>query len=413
MKGDYLIHAAPWIIPVDGPPVREGGVVFCGQEIVAVGTKNELTARFPGTRVEDHQQAALTPPLINAHIHLELSHLSELALQSSPATFTGWILSLIGLRDVRGAVGPHVEQAAQDVALSQYTSGVSALGDIGNTDIGTKMAAAFPGTLIAFKEYLGFHVDRLATILGRLEQENPQTRCSGHAVYSTHLNLLKALHDRAKERGHVLPIHVAEPEAEVAMIREGQGEMVEFLEERGFWDPAFLDAAGSASGTVDLLHRTDLLDEHTLCIHCVHVDDTEIELLAVSGAKVCLCPGSNRFLDVGIAPVDKFLQAGILPALGTDSRASNPELSLWREMQLLAEDHPGLDHGSIFAMATKGGAQALGIGDQAGTLATGRKAELLKVELPEDTRNEKDVMRYLVTTGSAIQPVRIEDTRSG
>jgi cytosine/adenosine deaminase-related metal-dependent hydrolase len=134
------------------------------------------------------------------------------------------------------------------------------------------------------------------------------------------------------------------------------------------------------------------------------VSDKEIELLQKTGSRVCLCPGSNRYLGVGRAPVTKYLQAGIIPGLGTDSLASNPELSIWREMRILAEDHPGIDVSDILTMATLGGAMALGLEQQAGTLAPGRVAEFLAVPLPDTVGSGTDVQDYLVRTGAGIHP---------
>jgi cytosine/adenosine deaminase-related metal-dependent hydrolase len=106
--------------------------------------------------------------------------------------------------------------------------------------------------------------------------------------------------------------------------------------------------------------------------------------------------------------VRKYLENGVLPALGTDSLASNPELSLWREMQVLAEEHEGVDAAAIFAMATRGGAEALGLGDRLGTLESGKDADLLAVPIPGYVSTASQIYDYLVTTGRALQPVRLE-----
>lgn len=353
---------------------------------------------------------AITPPLVNAHIHLELSHLAELGQGTPPASFTGWILDLITLRDRLGAVGEDVSKAAAQVLDAQYASGVSVVADIGNTAIGNGLQSSFGGTLLAYREYLGFSDEFLAANLARLDAETASTLCAAHAVYSTHRDLLRHLKQRAERQGAVLPIHVAETVAEIEMITHGSGEIVDFLVQRGFWEEGFLqEIATVEGGVVTYLARLDLLNERTLCVHGVHVSKEETALLAAAGAKVCLCPGSNRFLGVGRAPVQHYLDAGILPALGTDSLASNPELSIWREMQLLQRDHPFLDPQDIFAMATRGGAEALGVDRLTGTLAEGRKAELLAVPLPGEMKDAAAVYRHLVGMGSRINPTRIDE----
>jgi len=132
-------------------------------------------------------------------------------------------------------------------------------------------------------------------------------------------------------------------------------------------------------------------------------DALDINILAKNKARVCLCPGSNRFLGVGKAPVKQFLDHGILPALGTDSRASNKTLNMWREMRLLREDHPGLEPKSVFAMATRGGAEAWGITTDTGSLEPGKQAQLLAVNMNDKILSPAGVFEYLTTAGEYSQ----------
>ncbi|PID72343.1 MAG: amidohydrolase [Desulfobulbus propionicus] len=401
------IHTGEWVVPVAEPPIKNGGVALFQDGIAAVGSRKTLLQAFPEAQCVAHHGAVLTPPLVNAHIHLELSSLKELGQGASPSHFTQWILALVSLRAKRGAMGKEVSNAALKQLKKQYNDGVSAILDIGNTPVVAELTQEFQGFLFPCKEYLGFAGDHLENNVSRLDAEEQNILCTGHALYSTHKVLLMALKNRCKQQDAVFSIHVAETKAEVEMVQQGTGEMVAFLCDRGFWDERFLPEVG-ASGAVAYLDKLGLLDEQTLCVHCVHLSDGEIELIARKKAHICLCPGSNRFLDVGRAPVQKMVNAGILPALGTDSLASNPEISLWREMQLLAEEHPGVLPETIFSMATLGGAQALGIAATLGTLSRGKLPEMLSIQLPGPMASAEDVMEYLVTTGSAIQPVRIK-----
>ena len=413
MNKPVHIHTAPWVVPVDQPPIVGGGVVLHNNRIVAVNTAAHLVAAYPDAVCVDHPQAVLTPPLVNAHIHLELSHLKQLGQGEGPDQFTSWILSLLALRDKLGAIGAEVTSAARKILEQQYAEGVSVIADIGNTSVGQELVPCFAGNLLAYKEYLGFSNERLDDNLARLAAESSATLCAAHAIYSTHKQLLQQLKKRACQTKAVLPIHVAETVAEIQMMRQGNGEMVDFLERRGFWEKDFLKEVDACKGgTITYLSQIGLLDERTLCVHAVHATDEEVNILANSGAKVCLCPGSNTFLRVGKAPVKRYLEAGILPALGTDSLASNPEVSIWREMQLLYQDYPELDDADIFAMATKGGAESLAIAGQTGTLTAGKNADVLAVPLPGGMVNAADVLRYLVSTGSGVKPARILSTES-
>ena len=149
MDADSIhIHSAAWVVPVDGAPIRNGAVAVAGGMLMAVGETARLCRQYPRATVNDHGRAALTPALINAHIHLELSHLAALAATALDTTFTGWITRLVQLRDHLGASGEIAEQAAGRVAEHQYRTGVSVLADIGNTAIGRSLAASYPGSLL-------------------------------------------------------------------------------------------------------------------------------------------------------------------------------------------------------------------------------------------------------------------------
>ncbi|MCL2790350.1 MAG: amidohydrolase family protein [Desulfobulbus sp.] len=399
------IHNASWIVPVSSAPIENGGVAVADGTLLAVGETAQLYRQFPKAMVTDHGQAALTPALINVHTHLELSHLAALAEFPLDATFTGWISRLLEMRDRLGATGELAEQAARFAAEHQYRTGVSALADIGNTAINRSLAAIFPGRLLPFTEYLGLAERTLAKNEQRLARENDATLCAGHAPYSTHPSLLRRLKERARTLGHIFPIHTAEPASEGEMIREGRGEMVEFIRQRGFWDNSFVPRG--TGGTIHYFRDLDLLDNQTLCIHAIHVTGEEIRIMAGEGVKLCLCPGSNQFLRTGTPPVRAYLDHGMLPALGTDSLASNPRLSLWREMRLLAEAHPEVMAAEIFRMATLGGAEALGMERCLGTLEAGKEADLLVVPLPADATNEEQVYRLLTNKDEQVEPNRI------
>ena len=399
------IHSAAWVVPVSSAAIENGGVAVRGKTLLAVGATAWLRQQYPEAKVTDHRQAALTPALVNAHTHLELSHLAALAAAPLDTTFTGWISRLLELRDRLGPTGEQAELAARKTAAQQYRSGASVLADIGNTAINRALAASFPGRLLPFREYLGLAERTLAKNEQRLDREESAALCSGHAPYSTHPRLLRRLKERARALGQIFPIHTAEPAAEGEMIREGRGEMVEFIRQRGFWDNTFIPRG--SGGTIHYFRDLGLLDSKTLCIHAIHVSPEEIRIMAGEGVKVCLCPGSNQFLRTGTPPVRAYLDHGILPALGTDSLASNPQLSLWREMRLLAQTHPEVGAAEIFRMATLGGAEALGLERCLGSLAAGKEADLLVVPLPGPVANEEQVYRLLTEQGDAVEPDRI------
>lgn len=404
------LHRAPWIFPISGPALPDGAVATLGDRIKDAGPFPELEKKYPGSHIQDYTSCVLTPPLVNAHIHLELSHISIPQDDEPIKGFTDWIGRLLAAREQAGAVGDNVLQAARETLQRQYAEGVIGIGDIGNTNIGRESANEFPGTLLHFYEFLGRSAKSIKSISDKVSAAPDAQLFTAHAPYSTHAEIIQILKHRAKRLTHPFPIHTAEPPAENSLLLSASGELYDFLIERKFIDHSFQPPAGiDKQGSVHYLHDLGVLDDKTICIHCIHVTDDEIRMLKDTGTKVCLCPGSNRNLRVGRAPAEKMLQTGILPALGTDSKASNPELSIWREMRILKEENTDVPPEAVLAMATLGGAKALGLDSEYGTLAKGKKAKFLAVKIPGDTQTAQDALLYLTSAGQAIQPSWIEE----
>ncbi|MDU9049094.1 MAG: amidohydrolase family protein [Candidatus Electrothrix sp. Rat3] len=401
------IHRAPWLLPISCPPLADGGIAVRADRILDLGGFQQLAHHYPDAKIIDHPDAVLMPGLINAHTHLELSHLAYLSQEPAPTNFTCWIGHMLVERAKADADKKTILDAARTVLSQQEDQGVVAIADISNTGLIRELIPEFPGHLLCLKEYLGLRASELAAALNSLKKEadHPYVCCTAHAPYSTHLDLLRALKKRATRLGQIFSIHIAESTAEHDMISQGTGEMRDFLEQRGFWDESFQPTGSDSKGSVSYLHQHGLLDSRTLCVHCLHVTGQEMDLLAETDAKVCLCPGSNRYLGVGTAPVENYLRKGILPALGTDSLTSNPELSIWREIRLLAEEHPTVDPGDILRMATLGGAEALSLDKQLGSLAKGKEAAILAVKLTESVRNISSLAEYLVSAEFLLYPV--------
>ena len=402
------LHHAPWIVPVTSPAIADGAIICSDSAIIEIGTFAELSRKHPDAKVNTHADTALTPALINAHIHLELSHIPIPQYMKEVVGFTDWINTLLSQRAELGDIGQEVETAAGKTLQQQHQQGVIALGDIGNTNIGYTLQADFPGEIIHFNERLGRSKKTRRSILNEVAAAPQDKLFTAHAPYSTHPELIQALKKRAVHYDHPFPLHVAEPPAEKDMICCGTGELTQFFKERGFIDNSYVPPAGiDIQGSVQYLHELGVLDKRTICVHSIHVTEDEIQMLADSRSHVCLCPGSNQYLRVGHAPVEKFIQAGILPALGTDSVASNPELSLWREMTLCHENSPQTHPKDIFAMATIGGARALGIDERYGSLAPGKSADFLGVPLAEKTEDETMLYQQLINT--TCQPYWVKE----
>ncbi|HET98306.1 MAG TPA: amidohydrolase [Desulfurivibrio alkaliphilus] len=399
------LYRAPLVLPVISPPLVDGAVLTADERVLAVGPWAELRGEADeSTKVVDYDGHALLPALVNAHCHLELAHLDFLArdYQPEPGEITAWIRRLLAERQECGAIAP--EDAM--LAFAQlFAGGCRTVIDIGNDPAGAAVGRHFRARLLFHLELLGLSGEREEAALARLAACPAELCCTGHAPYSAGARLLRALKERTLADGCLLPIHVAESAAEEEFLLSGGGPMADFLRERGVDLAAFSPPGCSAVAWLD---RLGLLDERTLCVHAVRVSREDVALLADRKAGVCLCPGANRYLGVGKAPLELLLEHDILPALGTDSPAGNPHFSLWREMQTLREDHPAVAPATVLAMASRAGARLAGREKETGVIAPGVESSLLAVPCPAAGCDPEAALEYLTTAGGDVRLEWIE-----
>ena len=420
-----VIHRGPWLITgltsdvpgVSHVAIEDGALVVSDGIIQKVGTYRNIAREYGQFKTKDHEGRVLAPALINGHCHLELSHLDIAICPEGKKSYkddpTLWIRDLLAERDrfLRDSSDPEelILKHARETLLQMAAEGVAMVGDVGNS-LASRIIGHGQSTRVCFLlELLGLTKESEIKTFARLEKiaadDSIVIGCTPHAPYSTTPGLIQAIKKLADRQGHILSIHVAESKQEVEFLQSGTGVFKEFLLERDAWDGSFIIPG---KGSVQYLDSLGVIDRNTLCVHAVHVNRDEIEILAKHKAKVCLCPGSNRFLEVGKAPVTDFLAHGILPALGTDSKASNETLSMWREMHLLREDYPGLSPESVFAMATLGGAEAWGVADEVGSLQPGKKALVLGINCKENMHSSQEIFEYLTTAGQSVQADLLE-----
>lgn len=415
-----VIHRCPWLLrgissgsyEFEQQVLEDGALVVADGLIRAIGGYGEIKKEFGQYKTLDHDSSILVPGLINGHCHLELSHLvfpeHDRDNNCYHGAFTTWIKELLTERerffqenaDAENLILQHARQTLQQMSAD----GVAFIGDVGNS-LSSRTIGEDQKTRVYFLlELLGLTKESEAKTSARLENIAADAAldigCTPHAPYSTTPGSIQAIKRQAGRQNQIVSIHVAESWQEVEFLQSGAGAFKEFFCERGAWDGTFTIPA---LGPVQYLNSLGVIDSRTICVHCVHMDRADINILAEKKAKVCLCPGSNRFLGVGKAPVTEFLDHGILPALGTDSRASNQELNMWREMRLLREDHPEISPESVFDMATRGGAEAWGISAEIGSLEPGKQSLALAVTYQEKINSPGDIFELLTTAGDSLQ----------
>ena len=343
------------------PEIVDGGIVVREGRIQAVGPWKEFAG--VGT-CRDLGPVTIVPGLINAHAHLELSHLAGLV--PAGLGFSAWAERLFAAMRLGRASGALVAQAVDEARAT----GTCFIADVVGREAGMVRQAldeqAMDGHL--FREFSGrvkgndFCPDSL-----------PGSWSPGvHALYSTDSAFARFIKAWCASRDLPFTLHLAEVPGENELFQSGCGDFADFLRARRILPKDFAPPGLSALG---FARELGLLDERTLAVHCVQMDNRDVEIMASSGASACLCPRSNSWIGVGEAPAAALQAAGVPLCLGTDSLASSPSLDLWEELRavrpLLSQNATLYD---FVAMLTCNPARVLGIDADYGSLEAGKRA---------------------------------------
>jgi aminodeoxyfutalosine deaminase len=387
---------ARYVFPVCGPPIADGAIEFDGPDIAAVGDKARRAV------ATDLGSVAIVPGLVNAHTHLEFGTLAE-PLGTPGMSLPEWIRLVLDHRRAEDA-----GESAISIGLREcVAAGTTTLGDIATKDWRTssELPRKMPTTVL-FHEFIGPSLARAQAAAAAAEAflETQSTHddilpaLSPHAPYTVHPHLLASLVELSQRYRVAVAMHLAESRAELELLHLSSGPFRDLLEDLGVWD---------ASEGARLPYIVEYLAElakapRALVIHGNYLDGEEIEFLAAhrQTMSVVYCPRTHAFFRHEPYPLRRMLDAGVTLALGTDSRASNPGLSVLDEMKHAAGAHPRVAKAALLEMATLGGAKALGLDDALGTLEPGKRANLAVVAL--DERNASDPHELLFARESRV-----------
>ncbi len=374
---DLLLTDVSWLLPCTPrmPVIRGGAVAIHAGVIQAVGEKADVESRYESEntiRLTDH---ILLPGLVNTHVHAAMSLFrglgDDLPLQQwlekviFPAesrhvdpwfVHLGTLLACVEM--LQGGITTFCDGYffEEEAARAVEASGIRAVLGQGVLDFPTpdvEDPSRFQDRVEAFLSALEHFPERI----------RPSLFC--HAPYTCSAETLQRVKKRCTESRLLFQIHLSETRSEVEQLLAEVGER-----------PAFY------------LDRLGILDERTLCAHAVWLNAEERELLAERRAAVAHNVESNLKLASGIAPIPDLLQLGVRVGLGTDGCASNNDLNLFSEMSLTAKVHKAVrkdptvcSAGEVLRMATALGAEAVGWGDEVGTLEEGKRADCIAVRL--------------------------------
>jgi 5-methylthioadenosine/S-adenosylhomocysteine deaminase len=353
--------------------IENGAVAVRGDRIVGVGTKRDIDSRFQPKQRVDRPEAILAPGLINTHTHAAMSLLrgvaDDLNLQDwlnkfiFPAEsknlsrdYVRWGTRLGVLEMLLGGTTTFTDMYYFEDVVAEVAKEAGMRGVLGETIIRFPVAdAKTPADALRFTEgyLMRYRNDPLVV-----------AAVAPHAIYTNSDETLKAARALANKYGAPLLIHVSETK------KENEDEMAT----RRMTPVQALDALGVFKG-------------RTVAAHCVWVNDADIGILKARGVGVAHNPSSNAKLASGVAPVPKMRALGIAVGLGTDGPAgSNNDFNLFEEMDLSVKlqnvstlNPQALSAEAALEMGTIGGARALGLDKEIGSLVAGKRADLISV----------------------------------
>lgn len=404
-----LIIDARWVLPIApvNTALEEASVAIAGGRIRAVGPRETVHADWSAREVLALADHAVLPGLVNAHGHAAMTLLRGFA---EDAPLAEWLNEHIWPLEARLVGEGFVRDGTRLAAVEMIRSGTTCYSDMYffpeisaevARSAGLRCQAVFP--IVPFANAWSRDVEEaLHKGMGLHDtyRGHPLVRVAfgPHAAYSVPRADLERIRTFSDELEAPVHIHLHETAAEVTEARAEHGRS---------W--------------IEVLAEVGLLTPRLQAVHVTQVEDAEIDLLAESGVHVMHCPHSNLKLASGICPVNRLLEAGINVALGTDGAASNNTLDLLGEARLaslLAKittgDTRSLPEHRALELATLGGARALGMDAETGSLEPGKQADLIAVNLGAARfQPVYDPMSALVHTaaGSAVTHVWVGGER--
>jgi 5-methylthioadenosine/S-adenosylhomocysteine deaminase len=373
---DWIITAGEAVTMDPARPViSDAAVAVAGERIAAIGSRPKIEKTYSAARTLRRPRAIVMPGLVNAHTHAPMSLMrgiaDDLALQD-------WLEKFIFPAEAKSVSAGFVRDGTRLAVIEMLLSGTTTYADMYYFEevvAEETRKAGMRGVL--GQTVIRFPAPDAKTPEDALKSSEAFIRkfkgdalitpaVAPHAIYTNSDSTLRAARKLANEHGVPLLIHLSETRKENDDARAA----------RGMSPTAALDALGILSG-------------RTLAAHGVWLDEADMEILKKRGAGIAHCPSSNMKLASGAANVTRWLALGLRAGLGTDGPAgSNNDLNLFEEMDLAAKlakvmtgDPRALAANQALALATTGGARALGLEKEIGSLEVGKRADLILVAM--------------------------------
>jgi aminodeoxyfutalosine deaminase len=371
-----MILRARVVVTMDGPPIEDGLVKVEGNEIVDVRKFNPITDVF-AEEVVDLGQHALLPGLINAHCHLDYTCLRR---QIAPEqSFADWVRA-INAAKAKLTPGNYTKSIAAGFVESQKFGTTSMVNFEAFPELVTRKAPPvrtwWMAELIDVRDP-NMPEQLVGSAMSSLSR--PKTRgLAPHAPFTASLDLYRHCQETAREHNLLLSTHLAESREEVSMFHDATGPLYDLMKEIG---RDMRDCSGETP--LAYLMRHVALDERWLIAHLNELAESDFDLLAESTTRfhIAHCPRSHRYFDHSPFQLERLREFGFNICLGTDSLASNDDLSLFAEMREMRLEYPALSFREALEMVTINPARALDRQSQLGRIKPGFLADMIALPL--------------------------------
>jgi aminodeoxyfutalosine deaminase len=359
---------ADYVFPVYADPIKNGIITVDDTgKIASVSDQHSHPADVPVEQLG----GVICPGFINAHCHVELSHLKE---KITPRK--GLVNFIMDVQKFRNADKSEITDAAFKADHEMYENGIVAVGDISNTNNSLAVKQASKLYYHTFVETFGFLPSRAEETFNKaleLLKEFKPMSCSitPHAPYSVSKELFKLIRDHSASGQNLISMHNQECEDENKFYRYKLGSFLDMYDAFGIDIQHFKPLArNSVQSVLPLLtNKQEILMVHNTCTNL-----KDIYFIKRFDRKVtwCFCPNANLYIENRLPKIELFIGQGYNITLGTDSLASNNQLCILSEMRTIQQKMPEISTARLIEWATLNGARFLGIDDEKGTLKPGK-----------------------------------------
>ncbi len=391
-----MILCAQYILPVTSAPLQDGAILVRDGVIADIGSAEMLKMRYPGETVKNYGTAAIMPGFIDLHTHLESAAMRGIV---HDVPYTTWIASLME-KSAKMEPDDWYDSAVLG-GLEALSRGITTIADITSTGTVCEIAQEIGLRGVIYREVGAMDKRRVDYAMRLAEKDIMEWRdrvdadritigIASAPMYACHPSVFGKVSDFAVREKAPVAMHLAGNREEFNFIRRGSSPFAVHTmdDKRGFVEiPPWLP-----TGTTPVQYALNwgaFESENVLAIHCVHVDDKDISKLKEYDVAVAVCPRCNAQLGMGVAPINKFLRAGLRLGLGTDSPAATDSTDMLLEMrvgmlvQRAVDVGRFLDSQTMLEMATIGAARALQMDDKIGSLEVGKRADIIAVSMSE------------------------------